>query len=258
MTTQTTPRDGTVEVNGLRLHYLDWGNEEAPPMLLLHGTSSHARVWDHFGAALSDAFHVVALDARGHGDSESPPDYLTGYRQEYWISDIDGIVSALNLKPMVLVGLSTGANNAMHYTAAHPEAVERLIVIEMGPEVMRAGVASVSVGKPSREEFDTQEEGMQFLMAGNRRADPELFSYSCQNIICVVFPTAVTHSRATRLSDTRTGDGPFGLLRRIGRPCGRSLARLSSSEVERATCLRSEIVERMKARDGKRDRGNHP
>ena len=73
------PEHGTVETDGLRLHYVDWGNRPAPSMLLLHGTASHARLWDRFAAALSDSYHVVALDQRGFGDSDSPPDYKTGY-----------------------------------------------------------------------------------------------------------------------------------------------------------------------------------
>lgn len=73
MTREFVPQAGTVEVNGLRLHYLDWGNTDAPSMLLLHGTSSHAHMWDHFATAFQNAFHVVALDQRGFGDSQWPP-----------------------------------------------------------------------------------------------------------------------------------------------------------------------------------------
>lgn len=179
------------------------------------------------------------------GDSESPPDYLTGYLQEYWVSDIDGIVSALNLKPMVLVGLSTGANNAMHYTAVHPEAVERLIVIEMGPEVMRAGAASVSAGKPSREEFDTEEEGIEFLMAGNRRADPELARIHAKYYLRRLPDGryALKGDKALRYSDwrrpLRTTEENWEAVRKI--TCPTLIVRGGASNM-----LAPEIVERMK------------
>ena len=206
MSVPVMPHDGTVLVDGLWLHYLDWGNEDAQPMLLLHGTASHAHVWDHFAAALSDEFHVVALDQRGHGDSESPPDYRTGYLQEYWASDIEGVVKAMDFGPMVPIGLSTGeGNNAIHYTAAHPESVERLVVVEMGPEVMRSGAASVAAGKPSREEFDTEEEGIAYLMASNRRADPTLSRAHAQHYLRSLPDgrVALKGDRALRYSDWR-------------------------------------------------------
>ncbi|MCC6238362.1 MAG: alpha/beta hydrolase [Dehalococcoidia bacterium] len=166
--------DRFVEVNGLRLHYLDWGNPTAQPMLLLHGTASHAHVWDRFAEAMSSEYHVIAVDQRGHGDSESPSDYLTGYAQEHWAADILGVITALDLHRVVLIGLSTGGNNATHFTARHPEDIERLVVVDMGPEVLRAGADRVIQAKPAQEEFDSLEEGIEQLSASNRRAVPEL------------------------------------------------------------------------------------
>jgi pimeloyl-ACP methyl ester carboxylesterase len=174
MTTEIKPRHETLEVNGLTLHYLCWGNESAPPMLLLHGTASHAHVWDRFAAALSHAYHIIALDQRGFGDSGWPADYRVGYAQENWVKDIDGVVTALRLSPLTLIGLSTGGNNAIHYTAAHPEAVERLVIVEMGPEAGKAGVDRVIQSIPAREEFDSEEEAVAYLTGSGGRADPEL------------------------------------------------------------------------------------
>src|SRR5581483_11833259 len=119
----------------VKLHYLDWGNNTAQPMLLLHGFTSHAHSWDTFAAALAPAFHIVALDQRGHGDSDWAPEY----RPEQSIGDIHGVVQALALHRMVLLGLSMGGSNAIHYTAAHPEEVERLVIVDIGPEIVAAG-----------------------------------------------------------------------------------------------------------------------
>jgi len=54
----------------LRLHYVDWGNTEAPPLVLVHGGRDHCRNWDWVARALSKDWHVIAPDLRGHGDSE--------------------------------------------------------------------------------------------------------------------------------------------------------------------------------------------
>ena len=53
----------------LRLHYVDWGNPSAPPLLLVHGGRDHCRNWDWVAAALRDDYHIIAPDLRGHGDS---------------------------------------------------------------------------------------------------------------------------------------------------------------------------------------------
>lgn len=174
MTAQVQPKDGRVQVNGLQLHYLDWGNETAPPMLLLHATASHAHLWDHFARRFRDAFHIVAFDSRGNGDSEWPADYATGYAQENWVEDIRGFLDAVGLRPVTLIGVSTGANNAMHFAAAHPEYVSRLVMIEMAPEVRREGVARVISSIPAREAFDSLEEAVAYLTGSAGRADPTL------------------------------------------------------------------------------------
>src|SRR3972149_2225422 len=64
------PRDGFVQVNGLRLHYLESGEPARPPVLLLHGGSAHAHWGELFAACLVDRYRVLALDLRGHGNSD--------------------------------------------------------------------------------------------------------------------------------------------------------------------------------------------
>ena len=53
----------------LRLHYADWGNPDAPPLILLHGGRDHCRNWDWVAQDLRKDFHILAPDLRGHGDS---------------------------------------------------------------------------------------------------------------------------------------------------------------------------------------------
>ena len=59
--------DHYVTVNGLRLHYLDYGNPGAPPLLMLHGLSGHAHTFDLVAPHLIDRYHILSLDVRGRG-----------------------------------------------------------------------------------------------------------------------------------------------------------------------------------------------
>src|SRR5215216_3915791 len=102
MATSTEVRDATVQLNGLRFHYRDWGNEGAQPLLLLHGFTGHARTWDTFAQAMRDRYRVLALDQRGHGETEWATDYAT----ERSVEDIDAFVRELGLRRFALLGLS--------------------------------------------------------------------------------------------------------------------------------------------------------
>ena len=70
-----------LDIDGLRLHYLDWGGD-GPPLVMLHGLTGHAHTWDHTAAALGDRYRVLALDQRGHGDSGWAPPYGDGRMAE--------------------------------------------------------------------------------------------------------------------------------------------------------------------------------
>ena len=70
----------------LRLHYVDWGNTEAPPLLLVHGGRDHCRNWDWVAQALRDDWHIICPDLRGHGDSQWSPD--GNYSMSAYIYDL--------------------------------------------------------------------------------------------------------------------------------------------------------------------------
>ncbi len=125
----------------MRLHYLDWGNTDKPPMLLLHGGSQSAHSWDEFSRAMRRDHHVIALDQRGHGDSDWSKSGLYGLRSH--LRDIHGFVKALGLRKFVLVGLSMGGRNSIAYAAMHPERVSRLVIVDIGPEPMKKGMESI-------------------------------------------------------------------------------------------------------------------
>ena len=100
----TVPRDHSLAVGGLTFHYVTWGPESAPPLVLLHGLTSHARSWDALGRELSANRRVIALDQRGHGDSDRAPD--GDYRVATMAGDVAGFVDAMGLGRFELLGLS--------------------------------------------------------------------------------------------------------------------------------------------------------
>jgi len=120
----------------LRLHYVDWGNEGAPPLVLVHGGRDHCRNWDWVAQALSDKWHVIAPDLRGHGDSSWVDD--GNYNMAGYVYDLAQLVHQLGLAPVTLIGHSLGGNICLRYTGIYPEAVRRLIAIEgLGPSPER-------------------------------------------------------------------------------------------------------------------------
>jgi pimeloyl-ACP methyl ester carboxylesterase len=131
----------------LRMHYVDWGNESAPPLLLVHGGKDHARSWDWVARALRRDWHVIAPDLRGHGDSA----WATGgsYAIAEFVFDIIQLVDALHLAPLTIIGHSLGGAISLHYTGLFPQNVTRLVAIEgLGPSPelerkLEAGPASV-------------------------------------------------------------------------------------------------------------------
>lgn len=116
----------------LKIHYVDWGNPGAPPLILLHGGKDHARSWDWTARALRARFHVIAPDLRGHGDSEWTSD--GAYPMEGYVYDLAQIVHQLDLAPVSIVAHSLGGNIALRYAGLYPDRVSRLVAIEgLGP-----------------------------------------------------------------------------------------------------------------------------
>src|SRR5262245_9412538 len=112
----------------LRLHYVDWGNHGAPPLVLLHGGRDHCRNWDWVASALRRDWHVLAPDLRGHGDSQWSPD--GNYTVAAFIYDFAQLIHQQELAPVSIIGHSLGGNIALRYTGIYPDHVRRLVAIE--------------------------------------------------------------------------------------------------------------------------------
>lgn len=117
-----------IESQRLRLHYRDWGNVGAPPLLLVHGGFDHCRSWDWAAAQLCEHYHVIAPDLRGHGDS----DWANGnaYSMADYVYDMAELIEQLGVAPVSIIGHSLGGAISLKYAGAFPDQVKQLVAIE--------------------------------------------------------------------------------------------------------------------------------
>ncbi|WP_242124254.1 alpha/beta hydrolase [Sphingobium sp. Sx8-8] len=143
----------------LRLHYLDWGNADAPTLILLHGNLDHARSWDDVARALRHDWHVVCPDLRGHGDSAWSPD--GAYSMPYFTYDLAQFIRQLGDEQVTIVAHSMGGAIAVRYSAIYPEKVRKLVSIEgLGPSpTLFATQAAVPATQRWREWLENRHAG---------------------------------------------------------------------------------------------------
>ena len=130
------PTSQTFISQRLRLNYVDWAkgqtSKDKPPLVLVHGGRDHARSWDWTAEALSDEYHVFAMDHRGHGDSDWVSD--GNYSAGDMVYDLAQLVHQLGVGPVRIIAHSMGGNVALRYTGMFPDMVTKLVAIEgLGP-----------------------------------------------------------------------------------------------------------------------------
>jgi pimeloyl-ACP methyl ester carboxylesterase len=126
------PTSHTYFSQRLRLHYVDWGNDDAPPLLLIHGGRDHCRNWDWVAEELRHDYHIIAPDLRGHGDSQ----WMIGgsYNQVDYLYDVAQLLHQTKMTPVTIIGHSLGGSIALMYAGLFPETVTKLVAIEgLGP-----------------------------------------------------------------------------------------------------------------------------
>ena len=126
--TLTGPTSHAFFSQRLRLHYADWGNADAPPLLLVHGGRDHCRSWDWVAEELRGDWHIIAPDLRGHGDSAWSPD--GNYALDALVYDLAQLIHQNDLAPVTIVAHSLGGNISTRYTGLFPETVRKLVSIE--------------------------------------------------------------------------------------------------------------------------------
>ena len=119
-----------VTVDGIRFHALDWGGD-GPPLVLVHGGRRTGRSWNAVARRLRDAFRVIALDTRGHGESGAPE---TGYRAREGAADMAGIIDELHLPPHYILSHSYGGAISGLYATEHPDRVLGMVMVEPVPD----------------------------------------------------------------------------------------------------------------------------
>jgi esterase len=168
------PTDEHFVPDGLRLHYLDWGQRGRSQLLFLHGGRLTAHTWDLVCLALRGQSHCLALDQRGHGDSEWSP--TLDYGPEVCAHDIRAWIEHLEVADPVLIGQSLGGLHAMTYAAEAARLPAGIVLIDVGPGIQAAGAQRISdfgdQGPGSLDEF------VQRAVAFNPRRDPRLLRRS--------------------------------------------------------------------------------
>jgi esterase len=160
MTTPTQPMRKTLTVNGLALHYLEWGEAEAPDIVCVHGYTGSADAFNALARHLADRYRILALDVRGHGESAWSPTGAYSYADQ--AGDLAEFAARLELDKFVLIGPSMGGIIAMAYAAEHAQRLLGLVINDIGPDT-EAGSQRITGLVGSRpDEFATLEEAMAY------------------------------------------------------------------------------------------------
>jgi pimeloyl-ACP methyl ester carboxylesterase len=128
--------------DGLSIHALEW-SREGTPLVLVHGFGNEAHVWDEAAPAVAPWYRTVALDLRGHGDSDRDPECRYDY--DAHVADLEAVTAALGIDRLVLVGHSLGGRIAMRFAGRHPERLAGLVIVDSAPELDARGTVRISV-----------------------------------------------------------------------------------------------------------------
>lgn len=161
-----------VNVNGIKLHYLDWGGE-GDVLLFLAGMGCNAHIFDDFAQRFKDKFHVMALTRRGHGESDHPE---TRYDVDTLAEDVHQFLDTFGIKKLILAGHSMANVELSHFNALYPERVIKLIFLDAAYDRNSASYKNMVENSPWRKiqppgldvDYYTEEE----YFAATKRAYP--------------------------------------------------------------------------------------
>lgn len=160
MTDRAQPLSKSLTANGLRLHYLEWGRPGALPVICVHGYTSSAQSFNALARHLGDRVHLLAMDVRGHGESQWSPE--GAYRYADQAADLAAFADALAPTPFVLIGTSMGGIIAMAYAMHHAGRLRALVINDIGPEV-EAGSSRITGMVGSRpDDFASLDQAMAY------------------------------------------------------------------------------------------------
>src|SRR3984885_10838820 len=145
-------RSCNIVLRQMRFHFLEWGQPDAPVIVLLHGGHQSAHSWDLVSLHLARRYRVLAPDQRGHGDSEWARD--VAYSNHEMSLDAEAFIGALGLRRPILIGHSMGGRNAMLLTRRSPSLLGKLVIVDVGPELSDRGGAVIAGFVRDKEELD--------------------------------------------------------------------------------------------------------
>ncbi|HEY0182244.1 MAG TPA: alpha/beta hydrolase [Rhodopila sp.] len=148
-------RSCNIVLRQMRFHFLEWGHADAPPIVLLHGGHQSAHSWDLVSLHLAQRYRVLALDQRGHGDSEWARD--VSYSNHEMSLDAEAFIGAMGLRHPVLMGHSMGGRNAMLLMRRNHASLRAAVIVDVGPELSEKGRAAIAGFVQVNQEFDDLE-----------------------------------------------------------------------------------------------------
>ena len=142
-----------------RFHMLEWGDPSLPTLLFLHGGNQSAHSWDLVSLHLADRFHIIVPDQRGHGDSEWARD--ADYSSHAMAADAHSIMSQCDIDQPIVIGHSMGGMNTLRLALQQPNLLDRLVLVDVGPEISEAGAKTIRNFVTDNREFDDLEDFIQ-------------------------------------------------------------------------------------------------
>jgi esterase len=170
------PESHHLVVGRMRLHYLDWGAKGRHPILFLHGGGLNAHTWDLVCLMMRARYHCLAMDQRGHGDSEWEP--TADYRFDAQVADVEGFIDKLKLQRPLLVGHSMGGFAAMGYAIRHAASMAGLVLVDIAPEISMQGSLRIRDFIKMDREMDSVEDFVERALKFNPARNRELLRRS--------------------------------------------------------------------------------
>jgi len=159
-------RSAHIVLRQMRFHFLEWGRPDAPTIVLLHGGHQSAHSWDLVSLSLARKYRVLALDQRGHGDSEWARD--VEYGNHTMSLDAEAFMQAMSVEKPILIGHSMGGRNAMLLAKRAHAMLRALVIVDVGPEVSERGRAAIMGFVQGNQEFDD----LDHFVANVQKYDP--------------------------------------------------------------------------------------
>ncbi|MCH7741709.1 MAG: alpha/beta hydrolase [Proteobacteria bacterium] len=194
--------DKLIEMNGLRFHYRDWRSTkpDAEDLVLLHGYTGHARSWDWFAERMSDSYRVLALDQRGHGETQwAQP---SEYGSLKMVEDLKTFVAAHGLESFNLLGLSMGGIVSIHYAGSCPAELKKLVIVDIGPKISTSGTSRIQTSVQQSDVFENVDEAYERSRAANTVPPDEHLRHRVENNMMMLADGRYTYRYDRALRDT--------------------------------------------------------